>query len=180
MFGNAELLLPLFIPFHSVASYEERKLFMQFSLRGKCLLHWTWENFYFILFFSLVMCVSLHWITFWPCCSWDIVLCNFLYSAIYIFTVVSFYSPLPWYKKIISLAFCFQPSLVLSKPVQLWIVSWQCLSHYFNLWEVFLHMPVLGEGGCFFILLQAAPVGTEKLLKECMIWWEHTGEHKEK
>lgn len=88
-------------------------------------------------------------------------------------------------KKIISLAFCFpndlpQPSLVLSKPVQLWIVSWQCLSHYFNLWEVFLHMPVLGEGGCFFILLQAAPVGTEKLLKECMIWWEHTGEHKEK
>lgn len=141
MFGNAELLLPLFIPFHSVASSEERKLFMQFSLRGKCLLHWTWENFYFILFFPLVVCVSLHWITFWLCWSWDRVLCNSLYSAIYIFTPL-WASTVHFYvlKKIISLAFCFpndlpQPSLILSKPVQLWIVSWQCLSHYFNLWE---------------------------------------------
>lgn len=58
------------------------------------------------------------------------------------YSIVSFYNPLPWFKKTISVAFCFpndfpQPSLILSKPVQLWIVSWQCLSHYFNLWEFF-------------------------------------------
>lgn len=79
--------LTLFIPFHSVAFSEGRKPFVRFSLRGKRLLHWTWEKLLYSCSYGSV-CVFLyirsHSDNFWSGYPYR-VLCNYLYPAIYIF-----------------------------------------------------------------------------------------------
>lgn len=112
--------LPLFIPFHSVAFSEERKPFIRFSLRGKCLLHWTCEKLFYSWFCGSVcmfLYIRSHSDTIGLGTHTEF--CVIIFILLFTFLLhCGLTNPLSWFQKVISAVLYFpndltEPSLIL-------------------------------------------------------------------